>query len=374
MAINLKTTVLVSQAAIPALADTQGCIVNFASIAYFEPQSPMAVYSAAKAAVAGFTRSLALELADRHDPGERGGARDGAHRRQRRRRGRRRAAYVEMEDITDGVMALAVSGPDAPTGEIRPIAPRGARLMELGGRVALVTGAGRRLGQAMARALAGRGHDRSPSTTTPPATGAARAAGRDRRRGRPRRLLRRRPDRRRRAAAELPAPRRRASWAGSTCWSTPRPSCTGSPSRRPRPPQYDAVLDLNLRSVFFVHPGRRPALRAARGKVVNMADLGGLEPWPGFAAHSVSKAGVVMLTKVLARALAPDVTVNAIAPGTVLVPEEYDAEERDRLARTTPLRRLGTPEDAIAALLYLLEGGDFVTGEVLVVDGGRLLR
>ena len=86
IAINLKTTVLVSQAAIGALARTAGCIVNFASIAYFEPQSPMAVYSAAKAAVAGFTRSLALELGGPEDPGERGGAGDGAHRRQRRRR------------------------------------------------------------------------------------------------------------------------------------------------------------------------------------------------------------------------------------------------------------------------------------------------
>ncbi len=81
-----------------------------------------------------------------------------------------------------------------------------------------------------------------------------------------------------------------------------------------------------------------------------------------------------MLTRVLARALAPEVTVNAIAPGSVLVPDEYDADRRDRLARAAPLGRLGAPEDAVAALLYLLEGGDFVTGEVLVVDGGRLLR
>jgi pteridine reductase len=138
--------------------------------------------------------------------------------------------------------------------------------------------------------------------------------------------------------------------------------------------QWDEVLDLNLRSVFFCTQGAAPALRAARGKVVNMADLSGLEPWPGFAVHSISKAGVVMLTKVLARALAPEVTVNAIAPGAVLVPESYDAAERDRLARTTPLGRLGSPSDATAALLYLLEGGDFVTGEVIVVDGGRLLR
>jgi pteridine reductase len=140
------------------------------------------------------------------------------------------------------------------------------------------------------------------------------------------------------------------------------------------PEQWDAILNLNLRAVFFCTQGAAPALRASRGKVVNLADLAGLEPWSGFGAHSVSKAGVVMLTKVLALSLAPDVTVNAIAPGAVLVPDDYDAQERERLARATPLRRLGNPADVIAALLYLLEGGDFVTGEVLVVDGGRRIR
>jgi pteridine reductase len=140
------------------------------------------------------------------------------------------------------------------------------------------------------------------------------------------------------------------------------------------PQQWDAIHSLNLRSVFFCTQGAARALRESRGKVVNMADLAGLEAWPGFAAHSISKAGVVMLTKVLALSLAPEVTVNAIAPGAVLVPEEYPPEERDRLARSTPLRRLGSPADVISALLYLLEGGDFVTGETLVVDGGRLIR
>jgi len=123
LAINLKTTVLVSQAAITALAATRGCIVNFASIAYFEPQSPMAVYVAAKAAVAGFTRSLALELADRKirvnavAPGMTRTSDNVAAAGEK-------AAYVELEDVTAGVMALAADGPDAPTGQIRPIAPR----------------------------------------------------------------------------------------------------------------------------------------------------------------------------------------------------------------------------------------------------------
>ena len=139
------------------------------------------------------------------------------------------------------------------------------------------------------------------------------------------------------------------------------------------PEQWDSILNLNLRSLFFCSQGAAPTLRAARGKIVNLADLAGLEPWPGFAAHSISKAGVVMLTKVLARSLAPEVTVNAIAPGAVLVPEDYSQEERERLTRSTPLRRLGSPTDVISAVLYLLEGGDFVTGEILVVDGGRLV-
>ena len=243
--------------------------------------------------------------------------------------------------------------------------------MELRGRVALVTGAGRRLGRALAQALAGRGmtvaiHHHASARGAAELrdeimVGGGKAAcfGADLRDAA--------------AAAELP--RRVAAELGGLDVLVNSAAVMDRLSfQDTTPARYDAVLDLNLRSVFFVTQGAAPALRAARGKVVNLADLSGLEPWPGFAAHSVSKAGVVMLTKVLARALAPEVTVNAIAPGAVLVPEEYDSEERDRLARTTQLRRLGSPGDATAALLYLLEGGDFVTGDVLVVDGGRLLR
>jgi pteridine reductase len=140
------------------------------------------------------------------------------------------------------------------------------------------------------------------------------------------------------------------------------------------PEQWNRILDLNLRAAFFCTQGAAAALREARGKVVNLADLAGLEPWPAYAAHSVSKAGIVMLTKVLALSLAPEVTVNAIAPGAVLVPETYDQAARDWLARSTPLERLGSPADVVAAVLYLLEGGDYVTGTTLAVDGGRLVR
>jgi NAD(P)-dependent dehydrogenase (short-subunit alcohol dehydrogenase family) len=124
ISINLKTTVLVSQAAIEALTRTQGCIVNFSSIAYFEPQTPMAVYSAAKAAVAGFTQSLALELRERRI---RVNAVAPAMVRTMDNLaavGDADAQYVEMQTITDGVMALA-SGTSSQTGEILPISPAG---------------------------------------------------------------------------------------------------------------------------------------------------------------------------------------------------------------------------------------------------------
>jgi NAD(P)-dependent dehydrogenase (short-subunit alcohol dehydrogenase family) len=124
IAINLKTAILVSQAAIAALSRTRGCIINFASIAYFNPQAPMAVYSAAKAAVAGFTRSLALELHDRE-------VRVNAIAPAMVRTvdnvaavGEEDAQYVELQEITDGVMTLA--SPGATTGELMPIAPAGA--------------------------------------------------------------------------------------------------------------------------------------------------------------------------------------------------------------------------------------------------------
>jgi pteridine reductase len=243
--------------------------------------------------------------------------------------------------------------------------------MELEGRVALVTGAGRRLGRAMALALAGRGmtlaiHHHASTAGAAELRDEIVAAG-----GRATCFAADLADAG--AAAELP--RRVVSTLGRLDVLVNSAAVMHRlPFEETTPAQYDAVLDLNLRSVFFCTQGAAPALRAARGKVVNMADLGGIQPWPGFAVHSISKAGVVMLTRVLALALAPDVTVNAIAPGAVLVPEEYDAQERERLARSTPLGRLGAPGDAVAALLYLLEGGDFVTGEVLTVDGGRHLK
>jgi pteridine reductase len=243
--------------------------------------------------------------------------------------------------------------------------------MELGGRVALVTGAGRRLGRELARALAGRGmtlaiHHHASSQGAESLRAEIVAAG-----GHAECFAANLADAH--AARALPE-QVVETFGGLDVLVNSAAVMHRLDFERTTPEQYDAILDLNLRSIFFCTQGAAQALRAARGKVVNLADLAGLQPWPGFAAHSVSKAGVVMLTKVLARSLAPEVTVNAIAPGAVLVPEDYDEEERRRLARATPLGRLGSPQDVVGAMLYLLEAGDFVTGEVLSADGGRLLR
>ena len=243
--------------------------------------------------------------------------------------------------------------------------------MELAGRVALVTGAGQRLGRAIAAALAGRGmrlaiHSHASDAGARALEREIAAAG-----GESACFAADLTD----AAQARALPAQVVERFGALDVLINSAAIMRHLSfEETTPADWDQVVNLNLRAVFFCTQGAAAALRAARGKVVNLADLGGLEPWPGYAAHSVSKAGVVMLTKVLARSLAPDVTVNAVAPGTVLVPDSYDDAQRERLAAATPLRRLGRPEDAIEAILYLLERGDFVTGDTLVVDGGRLLR
>lgn len=140
------------------------------------------------------------------------------------------------------------------------------------------------------------------------------------------------------------------------------------------PESWNATLDLNLRAMFFVSQGAISHLRRAKGKIVNLADLAGLEPWPNYVTHCISKAGVIMLTKGLARALAPDIAVNAIAPGAVLLPDAWDQQARDHIRATTPLQHLGSPDDVVSAVRFLLAGTDYVTGSILVIDGGRLIR
>ena len=137
--------------------------------------------------------------------------------------------------------------------------------------------------------------------------------------------------------------------------------------------QWDDTFALNLRAPFFCARAAERAMGERGGVIVNLADLAGIEAWPAYAAHGISKAGVIHMTRVLARILAPRVRVNAIAPGAVLLPESWSADDTAHLERTTPLHRLGSPNDVAQAMLYLIEA-DYVTGDLIVVDGGRHIR
>jgi pteridine reductase len=132
---------------------------------------------------------------------------------------------------------------------------------------------------------------------------------------------------------------------------------------------WDAAFGATAKGSFFVTQAAAPHLRATRGCVVMIEDVAAYQPWPSFAAHSAAKAAQAMLTRVLARALAPEVRVCGIAPGPVAV----EPEQEERRAAETLLGRVGSPEDVAAAVSYLADAS-FVTGTTLVVDGGRLLQ
>jgi pteridine reductase len=132
---------------------------------------------------------------------------------------------------------------------------------------------------------------------------------------------------------------------------------------------WDSAFGATAKASFFVTQAAIPQLRASRGCVVMIEDVAAYQPWPSFAAHSAAKAAQAMLTRVLARALAPEVRVCGIAPGPVAV----NPEQKERRAAETLLGRVGSPDDVAAAVVYLA-GASFVTGTTLVVDGGRLLQ
>lgn len=243
--------------------------------------------------------------------------------------------------------------------------------MRLAGAAALVTGAGRRIGQAIAIGLAQSGcdvavHYHGSAKGAEETASAIRAAGR--------------------RAELLPADLSDAAAARNLADQAARALkrldvvvnsaaiMVHQSVESVTPESWDATLDLNLRAMFFVSQGAIPHLRRSKGKIVNIADLAGLEPWPTYLPHCVSKAGVIMLTKALARALGPDIAVNAVAPGAVLLPEEWDDTSREHIRETTPLERIGTPADVVAAVRFLLADTDYATGTILVIDGGRLIR
>jgi pteridine reductase len=140
------------------------------------------------------------------------------------------------------------------------------------------------------------------------------------------------------------------------------------------PDQFDDLVGSNLRAPLFLAQAAAPELARREGLILNIADVHGLRPLGGHAVYCAAKAALVMLTRSLARELGPGIRVNAIAPGPVLWPEDgVDEKLRERIVARTALKRSGTPEDVAKAALYFAKDAPFVTGEVLAVDGGRLV-
>jgi 3-oxoacyl-[acyl-carrier protein] reductase/pteridine reductase len=134
--------------------------------------------------------------------------------------------------------------------------------------------------------------------------------------------------------------------------------------------QWDAIFATNVRGPFLVSKEALKHLRARKGRIVNLGSLGGLRPWASHAHYCSSKAALHMLTKVMAKALAPEIAVNCVAPGMIDLGEKSAAEFMKRMAKQTPMRRNGAAEDVAAAVAFFAAAPHFITGQVMFVDGG----
>jgi pteridine reductase len=242
--------------------------------------------------------------------------------------------------------------------------------VELKGRCALVTGGGRRLGRAIAWGLARRGVHVAIHYHT--SEGGAKATAQDAEVLGVRAPLVR-ADLAVAEEAEGLAARAREALGGLDIVVNGAAVMERRPLEEVTPADWDRAMDLNLRGTFFVSKGAAAVLRERGGAIVNLADIAAFERWKEYPVHCISKAGVVALTEWLAKALAPRIRVNAVAPGAVLLPQDWPEEAARRLAASTPLGRIGKPDDVFNAVVFLLEN-EYVTGETLVVDGGRLVR
>jgi pteridine reductase len=244
--------------------------------------------------------------------------------------------------------------------------------MELKDKVALVTGAARRVGRTIALRLAGRGaklavhYNRSRAEADQVVAEIERAGGHARAFGA---NLER--------VAEID--RMTAEVMAAFGRIDVLVNCASIFYRRPLEElterDWDLNLDVNLKAPFFLAKAAGLAMRRqGAGKIVNIGDWAGIRPYNNYLPYTVSKSGLIGLTRALAKALAPEVQVNCVALGPVMPPEDYRAEENARLAAATLTKRLGSPEDVANAVLFLCEGTDFATGSTLLLDGGRLLN
>ena len=236
-------------------------------------------------------------------------------------------------------------------------------------RVALVTGGAVRVGRALSLGLAEAGYDLLITYLTSE-TGAREVAEAVRAHGRRCELVR--ADLTEAAAPEAVAEALRGGFGRLDLLVNSAGSFDAVPLLEVDAERWDAVMSLNVRAPHLLVRAAAPLLRTARGSVVNVGDLSAFQPWVEHPHHAVSKAALVHLTRIQARTLAPEIRVNAVVPGVVLPPEDLDEATLRSLVRATALQRLGSPQDVLDAVLYLA-GAGFVTGELLVVDGGQRL-
>lgn len=242
--------------------------------------------------------------------------------------------------------------------------------MEIEGKVGLVTGGAHRVGRALTLALARAGcdvaiHYHASAEAAAETADAARTLGR----------------RAETFQADLAQPEAATRLANAVAESMGRLDVLVNNAslfesarfREVSVESWDRVMAVNLRAPFLLLQATAPLLEASNGVAINIADLAGVQVWPAFPHHGVSKAGLIHLTRVAARSLAPDVRVNCIVPGTVLPPEDYTREQIERSIDRTAVKRIGSPDDVVEALLFLVRS-DFATGSIVTVDGGRTLK
>lgn len=241
------------------------------------------------------------------------------------------------------------------------------QVKELTGKAALVTGGAVRVGLEIARALADAGADvavgyRRSATE-------ARAAVRE---------LQARGVRAVALRADVSRPREARALVTSAAKALGRLDVLvnnaalffRTPVLTTTPAQFDRLLAVNLRAPFFCSQAAARVMGRRGGRIVNIADVGAVRAWPGYVPYGISKAGIVMLTRGLAAALAPRIQVNAVAPGVVLLPEGFPRESGRRLAARIPMGRHGRPADVAQAVRFFATCSEYVTGQVLFVDGG----
>lgn len=243
--------------------------------------------------------------------------------------------------------------------------------MDLKGRTALVTGAARRVGRVIALTLARRGaqviitykHSEKEAFETVQEIEAVGVRG-----------LALKADLTQADEVKAMAAQAMAAFGGVDVLVNNASIFVRTPFNELTEEDWDATLEANLRGPFLTSRWLgQPMRERGDGKIVNIGDWAGVRPYPDYLPYCVSKAGVIALTKALAISLAPQVQVNCVCPGPVLLPEDYGAAEQAEILAGTPLKRMGTPEDIANSVAFLVEGSDFITGAILMVDGGRLI-